>query len=495
MVWPLPHLRQLACRTKEVGWGLLFLVIGTGLIFPLKISAKKFVVDPVGTTTIIAENDNNCLMRWWLFREDGSSRFDNFLGRAEGGMLTVVFRRLPLALQRGEMVNFGYEPIPEPHRECPEHGLITMDNEGVVVEELPYEQPNIGGYWYRNPNYRYWRITFPDESVKLHVYTLPWDPQPEYVQREVYYPVIFIHGLDGRPEDWVDGNKKIYWEMFQEKGYPEELLATYAYADADGDPQTYDYQGDVTKIDDDLPGLVEKMAQRYEEKYGMSCGDQCVDLVGFSLGGIVARQYLNEHPVGNKIRKVVTIGTPHRGVPWLGVIDRAELLPGVGGAARRAIIDSINKGAILRAAGLGEDQVLDLRSDAALQMRPASEFLGYFNSVVYGSKLAFQAIAGDIDLQLSQNLFHFKLLSSRISLGDGIVDVGSAVGVPAMDITQDHFSDKTRYIQGTLLLVRAEKTYKYTIDLASADDLRYFHLSLPKQPEVVQQVLDFLRIR
>ncbi len=56
-----------------------------------------------------------------------------------------------------------------------------------------------------------------------------------------------------------------------------------------------------------------------------------VDVVGHSLGGLVATYWLKRIDRGRRIRRVITLGTPHRGTPlaWLGVVLFGVISPAV----------------------------------------------------------------------------------------------------------------------------------------------------------------------
>lgn len=58
---------------------------------------------------------------------------------------------------------------------------------------------------------------------------------------------------------------------------------------------------------------------RFIERVRRETGAQRVDLVAHSLGGLVAMEYL--HTAGSAhVRRIVTIASPHAGVPWQGPI-------------------------------------------------------------------------------------------------------------------------------------------------------------------------------
>jgi len=53
-----------------------------------------------------------------------------------------------------------------------------------------------------------------------------------------------------------------------------------------------------------------------------------VDIVAHSMGGLVSKAYLNKYGTANKVRKLVTIGTPHLGAPRMfGVWKTGQLIP------------------------------------------------------------------------------------------------------------------------------------------------------------------------
>ncbi len=68
---------------------------------------------------------------------------------------------------------------------------------------------------------------------------------------------------------------------------------------------------------------------RFIERVARETGAPRVDLVAHSLGGLVAMEYL--HTDGSaRVRRIVTIASPHAGVPWQGPI------PGKAGDSMRA---------------------------------------------------------------------------------------------------------------------------------------------------------------
>jgi pimeloyl-ACP methyl ester carboxylesterase len=58
---------------------------------------------------------------------------------------------------------------------------------------------------------------------------------------------------------------------------------------------------------------------RFVEAVRRETGAACVDLVAHSLGGVVALEFVH-HAGGSRVRRVVTVASPHGGVAWRGPI-------------------------------------------------------------------------------------------------------------------------------------------------------------------------------
>ncbi len=72
-------------------------------------------------------------------------------------------------------------------------------------------------------------------------------------------------------------------------------------------------------------GLIELARQLEAHIAAQFAADQAIDIVGFSMGGLVSRYYIQRLGGIHRVRKFVTIGTPHRGT-WTAFL-RAN--PGV----------------------------------------------------------------------------------------------------------------------------------------------------------------------
>ncbi len=305
----------------------------------------------------------------------------------------------------------------------------------------------------------------------------------------LHHPAIFIHGLGGRPEDWVNGDKKVYFDTLKADpyNYSNDYLVVYPYADADNNPATYDYQGDVTKISADLGNYVNELSQ----KYLTDGGDGKVDLVGFSLGGLVARQYLNTHPTDHKIRKVITIASPHEGAYILSAERWFDLIPFAGDYLKKAFNVFMENTLLGFMNFLDESgQPTDLDSVAIQQIVPGSNFLATINSLFWTTpEPEYEALYGDIDAEFRQKIFFFTL-KKKFSVGDGFIKTESATGIPAEVVGEYGYSDPA------VLNIKTAQTssgaYEYVLDTPSISDLSVWHGKLIVKPDVVQKVIELL---
>jgi triacylglycerol lipase len=60
-------------------------------------------------------------------------------------------------------------------------------------------------------------------------------------------------------------------------------------------------------------GLIELARQLDAHVAASFAADQAIDIIGFSMGGLVSRYYIQRFGGIHRVRKFVTIGTPHRG--------------------------------------------------------------------------------------------------------------------------------------------------------------------------------------
>ncbi|HNQ67301.1 MAG TPA: alpha/beta fold hydrolase [Bacteroidales bacterium] len=115
-------------------------------------------------------------------------------------------------------------------------------------------------------------------------------------------PIFFIHGFLGTAGTWskMSGN-------LGNKGY-------FTF--------THNYHAGAGSIEDQSR-LLKQNIQEYFDKVAIKV--KKVDLICHSMGGLIARQYVQSRIYDNNVRKLITVGTPHHGVgnddnfyDWIG---------------------------------------------------------------------------------------------------------------------------------------------------------------------------------
>jgi triacylglycerol lipase len=143
----------------------------------------------------------------------------------------------------------------------------------------------------------------------------------------------------------------------------------------------------------------EALLARIEREHGFAY----VDVVGHSLGGLVAAYWLKRIDRGRRIRRVVTLGTPHAGAPLarlgalvLGFVSRAlwQMIPG-SSLLRELEREPIPTGSEMIAIASRDDTVVPLRcaraADAPRQRTVELARVGHFDFL--WSRAAFGLVA------------------------------------------------------------------------------------------------------
>lgn len=148
-------------------------------------------------------------------------------------------------------------------------------------------------------------------------------------------------------------------------------------------------------------GDVRRTAKRVQEeieRLAQTGGFAYVDVVGHSLGGLVATYFLKALDRGRLVRRVITLGTPHRGTPiallgacLFGAVSRAvwQMIPG-SPLLRELALRPVPVGSEIIALGSDSDRLVPPRSS-----RPPSD-----------TRVRCAALAG---------LGHVEFLTSRVA--------------------------------------------------------------------------------
>lgn len=119
--------------------------------------------------------------------------------------------------------------------------------------------------------------------------TLPGFPGSFFPASRAHVPVVLVPGWNDRAEDLVPLRRR-----FLEAGWPGERVLALEFEDPVG--SNVEHAGEIATA-------VEALLER--------TGASAVDVVAHSMGGLAVRKYLMEG--SRRVRKVVFLGTPHRG--------------------------------------------------------------------------------------------------------------------------------------------------------------------------------------
>ena len=302
-----------------------------------------------------------------------------------------------------------------------------------------------------------------------------------------YNPVVFIHGLGGKPEDWENEKEnRGYKQMLVSQGFDSSQVSLYSYYDYNHDGK-YDYQGDVDGISLGLPSLVKSLSEVHKD----NGGDGKVDIVGFSLGGLVARSYFGNSSFDNKVGRFIDLATPHQG-SWIADLGFAvKNIPGVGPPIKSALTKIATA---LRNVAEKNDQPLDFdNAPAAQQLNKDSNFLKSINkSEKFPSSINdISLLYGDVDLKFCHKIFHMKWCKT-IPVGDILMSTESASTIPGATPKLYPFKQT---VEVPLRLKRktdsAGKTY-YEYEPTMPNEIEYSHFQIQNQTEVRNKIKEIL---
>jgi len=110
--------------------------------------------------------------------------------------------------------------------------------------------------------------------------------------------------------------------------YSQDWFLSYSYTGTDAKTSGYNNQGTI----EDVSLGMEQAVATLSASHKAAGGDGQVDLLGYSLGGLVIREYLAAHPNNHNIHQAVTIASPHQGAYFADIRKAADafgLIPSV----------------------------------------------------------------------------------------------------------------------------------------------------------------------
>jgi len=304
-----------------------------------------------------------------------------------------------------------------------------------------------------------------------------------------HHPVIFVHGLGGKDTDWLTGNKAKMRDLIltsykkDDPEYPDSWA--YAYHYGYDDQGKYNYQGDIRQI---AKGLQEDVARLSYESV-QAGGDGKVDLVGFSLGGQIIREYfaqmvrdpskvVDDRP--HKIDNAVIIASPNKG-SW--AYSQKDKLPW---PLATLLTNEIN---YYMEEKTDNGQPVNINCIALGQLKPDSSFMSRVSSR-YATDVDYSLLYGDISGTTKQDFFGVQV-GGKLSVGDTLISADSASDIPNIANEKKYTFDSD--LDMKLKINIGTKSIASEIEIPTPEDyIRWRHKDLIEQPEIHNKVLEIL---
>jgi len=293
-----------------------------------------------------------------------------------------------------------------------------------------------------------------------------------------HHPAIFVHGLGGSPADWeVGGNKEGYKIKLLEEyrkdqpEFPADWLVSYSYAGTDPRTGGYNSGGRIEEVAADF----EKTVATLSASHLKQGGNGQVDVVAFSMGGLVTREYMASHSEETHLRKVITIGTPHQGS------FIADFVNGVNTLKFKFLSDQFHE--LAKEVGLEEE----LEAPALEDIFTQANYLNKLKERKVEDTVILDTVAGDLSLQIEQGVLFYNIQSTPVDVGDLVVSRFSATTTdPVYNNKKLTFSQN---LPVPLSFIKDGSNVGIRAQVPRLASLNYFHLLLPRQPEVQESVV------
>jgi Mg-chelatase subunit ChlD/pimeloyl-ACP methyl ester carboxylesterase len=304
------------------------------------------------------------------------------------------------------------------------------------------------------------------------------------------HPVILVHGMNSDAGKWeTRGEGLTIYHYLINDGYDLLYVTTFGYVQNQRLGDSDDDLNDVpTDTDQDISNVAAYLASEIDYLYNISGGVK-VDVVAHSLGGIVTREYLREHPNNHRMGKFIDVATPHSGSSYLEFYDS---LPKEWQKGVTRAIDELER--------YFYNFVPNPNSISARQLVPNSAFMQRLNSSHSPADVQYWMLYGDIQLQVKVELFWFDVLTQPLLAGDLVVSRDNAATIPNLGSLGGNnppnyhtvgFQSPTN-LQLVANILPGEIDWDVRIDGPLDGYKPYWHNGLLRNPEVNQKILSIL---
>lgn len=285
-------------------------------------------------------------------------------------------------------------------------------------------------------------------------------------------PIMLIHGFDGAPSAWIESGFRQY--LIANGDLDPNLVRTFDYGIAEDG--TYNNRGDLRQVASRLAGAnltpEERLLCSVDQLSDNSVargGPSQVTLISHSLGGIISRYYLSRAEPdawgtvyrGN-VGRVITIGSPHRGVElarltdlaprgspawwFIRLLERLGLAPARPASTVEKLADALRDQQLAQRVPTTPDypepRVLLTDTPVYRQLHPDSPLLADLSKPhMMPDHIRCYALYGDIVYTVRITAHRLTLVNHTVSFGDLVVEAASARDIPNVPCASYPFLD------------------------------------------------------
>lgn len=285
-------------------------------------------------------------------------------------------------------------------------------------------------------------------------------------------PVVFVHGLGGLPSDFSD-----YTDTLKNSGWDSRYLLSFDYGLKDGQYNNF------ASISDELPRLSVAVAT-LSAMYKNDGGDGKVNLVGYSSGAPLAKNFLGNFKASHHVENFISIAGDFKG-SFLADLEAGSDFPRAASEATANLAKIFSPGISsfnpLTYGRTPRDTVFKT------QIISTSSQVSSFKKEDLPDGIKYYSLQGDIKAASTQKLFK-SLVKSEGSLGDGAVLGSSTNDLP--NVSSFSFLDSAI---ATRSVTRSAATVSASFTLPDFSKIKFFHSNLLKAVEIKNKILELLR--
>lgn len=299
-----------------------------------------------------------------------------------------------------------------------------------------------------------------------------------------YRPVILIHGLGGSYQDWFDSKNAVVRQAILQKyqaedaEFPDDWVYSYSYGYTFGGD--YNYQGKIEDISTNLHFDVDRLAAQHK----LAGGDGKVDIVAYSLGGLVARHYLLEKTgfpgeqnlnVDHKVGKLILVASPVNGSSTLQFFYDLKSKNEFWGNKSFEVLNGL--------LSKRQNHPMDLLTDVGTQIGSESEYMKSVSTYTHPTTTSYYRSYANLSIGVNYQFFSTKVRKS-LDMGDGVVlpqDTGLPTTFKKSELVEKHFETQIYFDSGEI-----------NFDLGGLEFYNYTHDNFISADENVSNILNFL---